>query len=97
MKQLTIFCSSDLADRVVAALDRAGVEGFASLEKATGNKFADAGRFPRTITWEAHVFIVPGATDGQIGQVVGELECLANECEIKPCLRISVVPLEALY
>lgn len=97
MKQIAIFCSPDLADRVVAALDHAGIEGFLRLGEATGNKFRDRGEVPRTMTWEATAFIVPGAGDAAAAAVVEALESYAGACDIRPCLRIVVSPVEQIY
>ena len=44
MKHLTIFCSTDLDDRVVSALDEAGVMKFLRTD-ATGNRFTLAAEF----------------------------------------------------
>lgn len=90
MKQLTIFCSADLDDRVVTTLDRSGIDGFLCVDHASGSKFNAPGRVPRTMSWDARLFIVPGAEDAQVAQVVDELEGYANACDIQPCLRIVV-------
>jgi hypothetical protein len=90
MKQLTVLCSRDLEDRVVTALDNAGVEGYARHGDVSGNKFMPQGQVPRTMTWEAVSFMVPAATDQQIESITGELRRFAGSCEIQPCLRMVV-------
>jgi len=97
VKQLSIYCSLDLEERVVAALDRAGAEGFVRIPRATGNKFAGPGEVPRTLTWEAAVFLVPGAAEPVVEAVVRELESYAGGCDIRPCLRMVVSPVERVY
>ena len=96
MKQLTVLCSADLSDRVYATLIRAGVEGFIKIPHAVGHLPGAAavhGRFPH---WEAEVFLAsvePQTLDG----VVGELREFIGSCEVTPCIRILVAPLEAVY
>lgn len=97
MKQLTIYCSRDLEDRVVNAFDHAHLEGFLRIGGASGSKFFDAGEVPRTMDWEATVFLVPGAQEAQVESVVGELGEYASKCETYPCLRIIVSPVEQIY
>jgi hypothetical protein len=94
MKQLSIYCSRDLEDRVIAALDRVGVEGFMRVGGATGNKFKPPAELPRAMTWEAILFLVPAAPDNKIEQVIGELERYAGACEVRPCLKIVVSTVE---
>ncbi len=94
MKQLIIFVSPDLEDRVVRVLEHARVEGFLRLEGATGNKFIHGDPLTRIVTWEAVALIVPGANDAQVKAVLGELEEHAGVCEAGPCLRIVVSGLD---
>ena len=94
MKQLAIYCSRDLEERVVSALDQAGVEGFVRIPHVTGNKFREPGGVPRTLTWEALAFVVPGAEEATVEAVVRELEGYAGGCEIRPCLRMVVSSVE---
>ena len=94
MKQLAVFCSRDLEDRVVAALDHAGVEGFLRLGGGTGAKFKSGGELPRTMTWEATLFLVPAVAEDRLQLVIAELERYAGSCEVKPCLRIIVSAVE---
>jgi hypothetical protein len=97
VKQLTIYCSRDLEDQVVNALDHAGVEGFLRLGGASGSKFCDPGEVPRTMDWDATVFLVPGAEGPQVDAIVSELGEFARGCDPYPCLRISVTPVEQIY
>jgi hypothetical protein len=97
MKQLTIYCSRDLEDHVVNALDHAKLEGFLRIGGATGSKFCDPGEVPRTMDWEATMFLIPGSDESQIAAVISELGDYADSCETYPCLRMSVTPLEQLY
>lgn len=94
MKHLTIYCSRDLEHRVVAALDSAGVEGFLRVGEATGNKFQPPSLLPRTMTWEAALFMVPAAPEQKVGEIIAELERYAGACEVRPCLRIVVSAVE---
>ena len=96
MKQLTILCSSDLADTVQEALVRAGVEGFLHVPHAVGVKpgaAAEHGRWPR---WEAEMFVVPAENDAA-SRVVDGLREFTDHCDVEPCLRILVSHLEAVY
>jgi hypothetical protein len=94
MKQLTIYASPDLEDRVVTALRASDVVGFLRLGDATGNAFTEAEDLPRTMTWEAVVFVVPGAEDDRVRHIVDVLRDYANACETRPCLRIVVSPVD---
>jgi hypothetical protein len=94
MKQLTIFCSRDEETRVVAALDAAGVEGYLRVGSATGNKFLEAGRVPRTMSWEAAMFVVPALPEERARAVVQTLGDYARDCEIEPCLRMVLSPVD---
>ncbi len=96
MRQMTVFCSRDLEPRVVSAFDRAGVEGYLRLSGATGQKFMPPGQVPRTMTWEALALVVPAANDGAVESVVAELRIYAGSCEIQPCLRIVVAPIDEM-
>ncbi len=97
MKQLTIYCSRDLEDRVVNALDHAHMEGFLRIGGASGSKFCDPGEVPRTMDWEATMFLVPGADEAQIQAVVNELAEYTESCDTYPCLRIAVAPVEQVH
>lgn len=96
MKQVTILCSSDLSTTVSETLARAGVEGFLELTGASGVKpgaAAPRGRLPR---WPAGMFVAPMPAE-TAAHVVEALKDYAGRCEVEPCLRILVAPLEAVY
>jgi hypothetical protein len=97
VKQLTIYCSRDLEDHVVNALDHARVEGFLRVGGASGSRFCDPGEVPRTMDWDAIVFLVPGAEETQVEAIVGELGDFARGCDTYPCLRICVTPVEQVH
>ncbi|RMG47325.1 MAG: hypothetical protein D6718_03865 [Acidobacteria bacterium] len=97
MKQLTIFCSPEHEARVVRALERIDVEGFARVGDVTGNRFQHEVEGRHTVGWQAAMFIVPGLTDAQAQSVIDELESFAGECAEKPCLRIVLSTIDALY
>jgi hypothetical protein len=94
VKQLTIYCSRDLEDRVVSALDVASVEGFLRLGSGSGHRFLARGEVPRSVTWEASVIVVPAVSEERVGWVVRELREYAGRCEIEPCLRVVVSPVD---
>jgi hypothetical protein len=97
MKQLTVYCSRDLEDRVIAALDHAGAEGFFRVGGSSGSKFLPAGELPRTTSWDAVAFTVPAIEADAAMKVVDELETFADACEIQPCLRIVLIPIEQVW
>lgn len=97
MKQITIYCSTDLEERITAALDQAGVEGFVRLDGASGNRFRPLGETPRTLTFETMVFLAPGVEDWQVRSITSELARYGDDCEIRPCLRVVVSAVEEVY
>jgi hypothetical protein len=96
MKQLTVYCSPELEHQVVAAFDRHGAEGYLRIPRAVGHKFLEPGALPRTVSFEAVVLVVPGASEATVAAVLQELQDVAGKCEIQPCLRASVVNVERL-
>jgi len=96
MKQLTIFVNADLEPQVVAALDHAEVDGFLRVGEASGNRFLAEGEVPRTVAWEAVMFVVPVANEEQIRAVVGELDTVAESCGTGPCLKVVATPAESI-
>jgi len=97
VKQLTIYCSRDLENHVVNALDHARLEGFLRIGGASGSKFCDPGDVPRTMDWEATIFLVPCAQETQVQNVVAELAEYAKSCDTYPCLRIVVTAVEQVH
>ena len=93
MKQLTILCSSDLSGVVHEALVKAGVEGFLNLPGGTGVKPGAAAPHGRDPRWPAEMFIAPVA-DPVVPKVMAALGAYAGKCDMEPCLRILVSPLE---
>jgi hypothetical protein len=96
VKQLTIFCSSDLSDTVRDVLVRAGVNGFLKVPHAVGSKPGATWQHGRYPTWDAEMFVA-AAEPEVIDKVVKALEQYAGKCEVDPCLRIMVSALEAVY
>lgn len=96
MKQLTVLCSSDLADKVRDALSAAGVHGFLQIPNAVGNEPGAAAVHGRVPRWEAEMFLAP-VSAGVVDGVVERLRAYAGECDVAPCLRILVSSLDAVY
>jgi hypothetical protein len=96
MKQLTIMCSSDLADKVQAALVSASVEGFLQVPNVVGNRPAAAAEHGRVPHWEAEMFIA-AIEDDAVEPLVALLRGHADKCEVDPCLRVLVKSLDAVY
>ena len=97
MKQLTVYCSRDLEERVVNALDHAGAEGFFPIGGSSGSKFLQPGVLPRTTSWDAIAFIVPAIDASDAQKIVDELEAFANACDYQPCLRIVLSAVEQVW
>jgi len=96
MKQLAIFVNRDLEARVLAALDHVRVDAFLRVAEATGNRFLDEGEVPRTVAWEAVMFVVPAIDESRAERVAAELAGVAAECDAGPCLRVVALPVEVL-
>jgi hypothetical protein len=97
MKQLTVYCSLDIEDAVVTIFDRIGVDGFMRIGNATGSRLLPEGQVPRTMTWEVSVFVIPVASDEIVDSVTNCLEEYAGKCDVEPCLRYVVTPVEEAY
>ena len=96
MKQLTILCSADLADKVRDTLTAEKVHGFLQLPNAVGNEPGAAAVHGRVPRWEAEMFVAPVEADAVNG-VVERLRDYAGKCDVEPCLRILVSSLDAVY
>lgn len=96
MKQLVIYCSDDLEHRVVSAIDRNGAEGYLRVPNAVGHKFLERERLPRSVSFDAVMIVVPGASEACVAGILEDLQDVANRCEIRPCLRASVLDVERL-
>ena len=96
MKQLTIFCSSDLSDTVRDVLVRAGVAGFLKVPHAVGSKPGATWQHGRYPTWDAEMFVASAEAEA-VKKAVEGLEQYVGECDVEPCLRIMVSALEAVY
>lgn len=97
MHQVAVYVSHDLEARVVHAFDHAGIDGYLRVGGATGVRFTAPGQLPRTVTWDASLFLVPSAADAQVRKVVEELREFAGTCEFEPCLRIVVSRIEEVH
>lgn len=96
MKQLTIYCSEELTHEVSQVLHRNEVEGYMHLPGIYGNKLKAKGSFEKDLAWPANVFIV-FPSEEQLTGIVNELQEYVNRCDVEPCLRMVVAPVEQLY
>lgn len=94
MKQITIFCASDLEDLVVSAFDRVGIRSFSAIQGASGNLFSPLGEVPRMETFDAMVIIVPATEDDKARSLMDLLETAAGGDGAETCLRAVVSPIE---
>jgi hypothetical protein len=97
MKMLTIYASSDLQNRIVTAIQEAGADTFLTLDGATAHRFNRSHDLPRTMTWEAVMFLVPGLSNEQANQLS---EALGEECgdgDRRPCLRMTMSDVDASW
>jgi hypothetical protein len=49
------------------------------------------------MTWEATMFVVPAVTEEQLSVAVRELRAYATDCEIEPCMRVVVSPIDDVF
>ena len=96
MKQLTIFCSSDLAEHVRNTLIETGVDGFMEVPHAVGTRPDAALRRGRYPSFDAEM-IIAATEDEQAEQIVVSLTRFIGCQEPKPCLRVLVAPLEVAF
>jgi hypothetical protein len=96
MKQLTIYCTEELTGQVNQALHNFQIEEYIHMPGLYGNKLKTKGSFEKDQTYPASAFVVYAAAD-KIEAVVSELQEYANQCSIKPCLRMAVLATEQIY
>lgn len=92
-----VFCTSDEEERVVAAFDHAGIPAYLRVGNATGHRFLDRSQIPRDMSWEATLFVVPAVSEKQMSAAAKELRAYKGECEIEPCLRIVISPVDEVF
>lgn len=95
IKQLTIICSSEIADRVTSALSKEKIQGFAHLN-GTGTNVVKKGPYTHDLTWPADLYIVPGE-EAPLRRIVDELKRYAGDCEVQPCLKLILSDVEEMY
>jgi hypothetical protein len=95
MKQLTIICSSEIAKSVERTLSASGVRGFFHMQ-GTGTHVEKKGPYSHDLTWPADTFIVPAEED-KVKTIITKLYSFVGKCDIEPCLRMIVTPIEEFY
>jgi hypothetical protein len=96
MKQLTIYCSEELIGQVNQVLHNVGIEDYVHMPGLYGNKLKTKGSFEKDLTYPASAFIVHAPSE-KIDGIVAELQDYANQCGIKPCLRMVVISPEQVH
>lgn len=95
MKLMTIYASSDLEHRIVSAIQESGAETFLTIDGATAHRFNRSHDMPRTMTWEATMFLVPGLTEEQSSRLSESLRAECASLETRPCLRMTMSDVDA--
>jgi len=97
MKMVTIYASSDLENRVVSAIQDSGADTYLTIDNATAHRFNRSHDLPRTMTWSAVMFLVPGLSEAQASRLS---EALRHECdasETQPCLRLTMNDVDSAW
>ena len=96
MKQLTIYCTEELIGQVNQILHNAGIEEYIHMPGLYGNKLKTKGSFEKDQTYPASAFLIYAAAE-KVETIVAELKIYANQCSVKPCLRMAVLSPEQVY
>jgi len=96
MKQLTLYCSEELNDRVSQILHHYDLDGYIHNPGLFATTFKPKGSYVKDMAWEAHVYIL-FLSDEQLQGLLEELKQYINACDIEPCIRIVVTPVELIY
>ena len=96
MKQLTIYGTEELRGQVNQVLHRVALDDYIHMPGLYGNKLKARGSFEKDLTYPASAFVIY-ASDDKVTQIVAELKEYANQCSIKPCLRMAVSVPEEVY
>ncbi len=96
MKQLTIYCSEELVGKVSQVLHKYEVEGFMHIPGIYGNKLKPRGSYEKDLTWPASAFVV-FPEESTLEDILQELQEFADKCDVRPCLRMVVLPVERIY
>lgn len=95
IKQLTIICSTEISDMVGKVLSRSGIRGFARFE-GTGTNVLEKSAYSHDLTWQSCVYLIP-AEEEQLRGIIDKLKKYAGKCEIDPCLKMILSPVEEFY
>jgi len=95
IKQLTIFCSSELAEMVTGTLSASGIQGYMHLP-GQGTNVVKKTAFTHDLTWPAEVYIVP-AEETALRKIIDHLKNYASKCSIEPCLKLILSPVDEIH
>ena len=94
IKQLMIFCSSDIANVVSKELSASGIQGYMRLA-GHGTNVEKKTAFSHDLTWPADVFIIP-ADETKIRRIMSGLKAYAGKCDMEPCLKMILSSVDEL-
>jgi hypothetical protein len=95
MKQVTIYCGEELNEPVTHLLHKHQVGSFVHVPELYGNTMKEHGSFRKDLAWQACAYIL-FIDDVKVKNLMADLQHLAENCEVQPCLRVTVVPIEQL-
>ena len=95
MKQLTIFCSEELENRVSEVLHKFEIESFIHMPGIFGTRLKPKGSYEKDQTWQATAFVIH-TIESKIDKIIQELQKFTSQCEIQPCLRLVVTKVEKI-
>ncbi|MFQ5769715.1 MAG: hypothetical protein ACE5HX_04210 [bacterium] len=93
MKQLTIYCSAELEPDVSQIFHKYEIDGFIHIPGIYGNKLKPRGSLEKDQIWPASGFVLH-TDELNIRGIIQDLQNYANKCDIQPCLRMVVTPVE---
>jgi len=88
-QQLTILCSADLEETVTRTLNQALSEGYLHIPNAVGVKPKEHITIDTALSFQASVFILTAPAE-TVRTIVAALQGFANQCRVKPCLKMIV-------
>lgn len=96
MKQLTIYCSTELNESVVQIFRDHEIENYVHVPELYGNALKKRGSYERDQVWKANSFVL-FLEESVVDKIISDLKGYIDKCEIQPCLRLVVTPIEQIY